>query len=832
MEYLNSIPQQSLSNLKKRNLIRYEQVEDIKLLIPDDYYITKKQENIQKGLNLSTQHKSALQLLNYGAVLNNLDCIFTLAEINFYGNYSYPINATQSLFYYKKLSQLDSNATAYYMLGYIYSTGLFGEIPINQAKANLYFNVAGVELNDLKSLMILGYRYFTGISVERNCNLALYYYSLASKIAYRKYVLPFIPYGGLNLDSYSIRIGDFNNFDISSKSSADLSSDLSSNGISELPNSINRRISNYYNKNLLNEFKFDPNKHRHIHYYYSAKSAYEGDYLNPKNFTDAFRFAHRCAVEGIKKNPELFNINKSKKIDPNSEILEAYFLGKCISLVGHMYLRGESVPQDFTKALKWLNKSKEVPDIFETFNDLGLIYEFALGLDKPDLHTAIEYYKLASEKHQGASYNLGRVYLKLYNKKLDTQNHDQTIIISKQDDEIDEPTIFELTRKASYSGKVEAIYQLGQLYESGFNNKESVEDNVMIYKTFLEKLEPFVTSLEWSFNQLLVGHYDLALLGYSMAAEQGLETAQASAAYLLFRFPSKLKKFPKIDSNRVLAAINYLTKSSRQFNIDSTVLLGDMYYYDLLNLNYTTEQTDSSEIDNSAKENYKKAAACYQVASNKQSSQANWNLGYMYENGIGLSRDYHLAKRYYDSALVGHPKVNIPVQLSLLRLSIKSYLKSLFGRNPGEEFAYLNEKDYETKRTWRDWVNLIYRTRGVESPRHTNDANDGAQTANPTLNNDNGNPTSDSFNVFLNNDNTDEDELEDYENLIVFGFVVIVFAIAYLLHYISQRRIRREAERRQNHNNNNENNNDNRPIPPPFVRPQPNFQFHFMVLPL
>lgn len=47
--------------------------------------------------------------------------------------------------------------------------------------------------------------------------------------------------------------------------------------------------------------------------------------------------------------------------------------------------------------------------------------------------------------------------------------------------------------------------------------------------------------------------------------------------------------------------------------------------------------------------NYEKAVSYYQAAADTQSSAlAYWNLGYMYEHGKGVKRDWHLAKRYYD----------------------------------------------------------------------------------------------------------------------------------------------------------------------------------------
>jgi SEL1 protein len=51
---------------------------------------------------------------------------------------------------------------------------------------------------------------------------------------------------------------------------------------------------------------------------------------------------------------------------------------------------------------------------------------------------------------------------------------------------------------------------------------------------------------------------------------------------------------------------------------------------------------------------------------------AYWNLGYMYENGLGVPRDWHLAKRHYDLALhVSPDDAYLPWVLSLIKLYIR-----------------------------------------------------------------------------------------------------------------------------------------------------------------
>ena len=72
--------------------------------------------------------------------------------------------------------------------------------------------------------------------------------------------------------------------------------------------------------------------------------------------------------------------------------------------------------------------------------------------------------------------------------------------------------------------------------------------------------------------------------------------------------------------------------------------------------------------------NYEKAASYYQVAAEvDHSSLAMYNLGYMHENGLGVVRDFHLAKRLYDQSASTNPGASLAVNLALVRLMAKWY---------------------------------------------------------------------------------------------------------------------------------------------------------------
>ena len=55
-----------------------------------------------------------------------------------------------------------------------------------------------------------------------------------------------------------------------------------------------------------------------------------------------------------------------------------------------------------------------------------------------------------------------------------------------------------------------------------------------------------------------------------------------------------------------------------------------------------------------------------------------FNLAYMHENGLGLKKDLHLAKRFYDMAFDTSVEAHLPVTLALFKLNLIFYLEKLF----------------------------------------------------------------------------------------------------------------------------------------------------------
>lgn len=59
------------------------------------------------------------------------------------------------------------------------------------------------------------------------------------------------------------------------------------------------------------------------------------------------------------------------------------------------------------------------------------------------------------------------------------------------------------------------------------------------------------------------------------------------------------------------------------------------------------------------------------------SAMAYWNLGWMYEMGKGVPRDWHLAKRNYDLSMETNLEAQLPAMLSLIGLYLRRYVMPL-----------------------------------------------------------------------------------------------------------------------------------------------------------
>ncbi|GME75922.1 unnamed protein product [[Candida] boidinii] len=361
-------------------------------------------------------------------------------------------------------------------------------------------------------------------------------------------------------------------------------------------------------------------------YYFDAKLQYRGNYFRERNYTSTREILEQSIAVGVLD----YNFDSIEEHRVNS--LDSLFFGKCCGLLGHLYLRGEGTNQDYNRAYDLLFLASKYTNSTQVAVDLGLIHEYGLSDDLiPDPQTAKAFYSghkfplIGSDTDLAkAAYHSGRVTLKLK----------------------DERYGYNIIEAAAYKSNSEALYHLAQCFERGIKPSKS-EDIATIYKIFVEKIEPVVSPLKWAFDSAMDGDNEMALLGYAMAAELGYESAQSSAAYLLYPKVSFLEEKPYIPINRFKCALNYYLRSANQNNLDSAVFLGDMHYYGLRRRLATNSSSTASLSDAAAKVSidegklnvstndtylipvdYSKAANLYHKAANELSSQARFNLDY------------------------------------------------------------------------------------------------------------------------------------------------------------------------------------------------------------
>ncbi|XP_020137471.2 protein sel-1 homolog 2 isoform X3 [Microcebus murinus] len=206
------------------------------------------------------------------------------------------------------------------------------------------------------------------------------------------------------------------------------------------------------------------------------------------------------------------------------------------------------------------------------------------------------------------------------------------------------------------SGQPLAIYYLAEMYATGTGVLRSCRTAVELYKGVCELghwAEKFLTAY-FAYKD---GDIDSSLIQYALLAEMGYEVAQSNSAFIL---ESKKAKILEKEKMYPMALLLW-NRAAIQGNAFARVKIGDYHYY-----GYGT------------KKDYQTAATHYGIAADKyHSAQAMFNLAYMYEHGLGIAKDIHLARRLYDMAAQTSPDAHIPVFFALMKLETVHMLRDI-----------------------------------------------------------------------------------------------------------------------------------------------------------
>jgi SEL1 protein len=579
------------------------------------------------------------------------DAMFLLAEMNFYGNFSHPQDFKQAFHWYEKLASWNGNSTAQYMLGFMYATGIGGAVERDQAKALLYHTFAA-EAGNTKSEMTLAYRHHAGIGTPRNCDEATYYYKQVADKAIK--YLRSGPPGGHSMARESYRWADEEGGVYGEGASVSTSGP---NALRDGSGSSDASL-----EDLLEYFDLMSRKGELKATFTLGKMYYEGTKGLPKNYRKAMKYFRQVALRYW---------NKDGSLNPNHPAGIEKLASKAAGYIGLMYMRGEGVEQNFADAFIWFKHGLTNGDALCQYQ-LGLMYLHGYGVQQDAFKASSYFIPAADQDLPAAETRLGVLFL----------------------DQGDIPTATKYFELAARWGSMEAFYYLAELANNGIGRQRHCGLAASYYKMVAERAEVIHSSFVEANTAYERGDKDRAFIPTLMAAEQGYEFAQANVAFILDEqrslfplekfVPAMKKPRSSLLRNTALALIQW-TRSAKQANIDSLLKMGDYYLSGI-----------GSALDT------EKASTCYHTAAEAHySAQAYWNLGWMHENGVAVKQDFHMAKRYYDLALMTSGEAYLPVKLSLLKLRARSAWNRLTN---GKVKSIQDDTEPKPRRTFSEWI--------------------------------------------------------------------------------------------------------------------------------
>ncbi|KAL9938636.1 hypothetical protein V8E36_002355 [Tilletia maclaganii] len=340
------------------------------------------------------------------------------------------------------------------------------------------------------------------------------------------------------------------------------------------------------------------------------------------------------------------------------------YANKAASMLGWIYLRGEGVKQDYARAWVWFARGSDMGDP-DCHNGLGVMIRDGYGV-KPNIEDAARYFKGASLPQNPRAeglVNMGKIFYeaKDYNGAIRSMKGAMSLMDPFE-------SYFWHAKADTDLVRVQALASaMGETSTalSGPSVQERCDSAVLNFKQAVERADwadPVFHRADRAWRR---GDTQRALLGWMLAGEMGYESAQNNVAWIMDRDKHRLQ-IPSLDSPPDTSfdrlALVQWTRSAGQENVDALVKMGDYYFRGI--------GTSTPGVPS-----YEKAVACYSAAADMSASAlAYWNMGWMYETGLGVGqRDFHLAKRYYDMAWnTNRREAYLAVAISLAKLHVRA----------------------------------------------------------------------------------------------------------------------------------------------------------------
>ncbi|KNC98906.1 ubiquitin ligase complex subunit HRD3 [Spizellomyces punctatus DAOM BR117] len=645
---------------------------------------------IEEGDEPAVKRIKATQILRkLGYDEGHQDSLATLGDMFLYGKYSHPRNTTEAFKHYHTLARKHGSAIGQRTVGLMYATGV--GVDRDYAKALLYLSFAALA-DDTIAEQALGYWHWAGIATTKSCDDASFYFKRVAEKAVEKFRSG--PPLGLAMPLPKLRLPDQEGGVYGYGASGPGDPNVPTRGQGGQNGALTTEdILQYYR---LQADAGDPLAQLLIGKLF---------YLGTNNVKQNFRKAMEYFLAAASKHPGLEAVRAPDATEGIKQAASAS--AQAMGLLGQMYWRGEGVEQDNATARQWFERGA-IDDNAACLHALGVMNMEGIAGPK-DPSKGFKFIQQAAHKENpDAQAYLGELYLG-YGKK-EYQN------------------ALKWLQQASSRGHIVALYNLANMYTEGLGVAlPNCDVGVRLYKSVAEKgdwHDPIVHQAQADLN---AGDMEGAFLRYLFAAERGYEIAQTNAAWMLDRgmYSPSHSRIYREKQDPYKTALYLWNRAANQGNVNARVKMGDYYYYGLGTTpdpaNEESEAPKGSQEETSllsrllgtglrGKGDPERAAIYYQVAADKEwSSIAMWNLGWMHETGIGVQKDYHLAKRNYDMCLDTNPEAYLPVNLALVKLRIKILWDELLRRRtssdssssrPDETLA-AEKSEKRDKESWR-----------------------------------------------------------------------------------------------------------------------------------
>ncbi len=344
-----------------------------------------------------------------------------------------------------------------------------------------------------------------------------------------------------------------------------------------------------------------------------------------------------------------------------------------MSALGGLYLKGEGVEQSNETALYWFEKAAEHEHV-RALNGLGAMYFQANGVER-NYTKAFHYLERAAATRQDGDsmFNLAHCYR-------EGQGTNQSW----------EKATAWLHDAAREFGHFGAITTLGDLYATGSHLPESQTAAISYFKAAAAMGE-WGGIMRKGFDRYLARDYTGAVLDYLEAFALGQEAGASNAAYLLDRKMASWAEAAGASSASATAALAAASEEEAlqlpgasewaalqpavarklyQFSYDHgardvALALADYYFFGT----------------GGVRANVPVAMGLYAVAAGNGNAQAAYNLGYLYEQGVGVAQpDDTRALMYYKKVMELSPPTSgmahaLPVYAAMARIHARRAIK-------------------------------------------------------------------------------------------------------------------------------------------------------------